>query len=82
MARVLKPGGFLINITPVTWKYAPCPYDGWRILASGLRSLYEDAGLEVVECGNLSLDKSGVDNPNQFGGGEVVDAYAVGRKPS
>lgn len=82
MARVIRPGGLLIAITPVSWKYAPCPFDGWRILASGLRSLYEDSRVDVIECGNLSLDKTGVDIPNQIGGGEVVDSYCIGRKPA
>ena len=81
MARVLRPGGILMTITPLTWKYGPCPFDGWRMYASALRVLYEDAGLEILLTKTESLDQSSDDHRFQTNPGPVIDTLAIGRKP-
>ena len=50
MAGWLQPDGLLLVTVPFSWEYHPCPDDYWRMTASGLRYLFERAGLEVVEC--------------------------------
>ena len=47
LARVTKPGGYVITLNPVSWPYHEAPVDCWRIFPEGMRALYEDAGLEV-----------------------------------
>ncbi len=48
LARVCKPGGYVITINPVSWPYHEAPIDCWRIFPEGMRALYEDAGLRVL----------------------------------
>lgn len=43
--RVLKPGGCVITINPVSWPYHEAPIDCWRIYPEGMKALCEDAGL-------------------------------------
>jgi SAM-dependent methyltransferase len=49
LARVCRPGGYVITIGPVSWPYHEAPIDCWRIYPEGMRALSEDAGLEVLE---------------------------------
>lgn len=48
VARVCRPGGYVVTINPVSWHYHESPVDCWRIYPEGMRALSEDAGLEVV----------------------------------
>lgn len=48
VARVVKPGGLVITINPVSWPYHDYPIDCWRIYPDGMRALYEHAGLDVL----------------------------------
>lgn len=48
MARVLKPGGYLLVSAPWMFLYHASPHDYYRFSADGLRVLLEEAGLEVV----------------------------------
>ena len=47
VSRVCKRGGSVITINPVSWKYHEAPIDCWRIYPEGMKSLYDDAGLET-----------------------------------
>jgi SAM-dependent methyltransferase len=47
LARVTKPGGSIITISPVSWPYHEAPVDCWRIYPEGMRALAEYAGLRV-----------------------------------
>lgn len=47
LARVCKPGGWVITINPVSWPYHEDPIDCWRIYPDGMRALYDEAGLTV-----------------------------------
>lgn len=48
IARVCRPGGLVITISPVSWPYHEAPVDCWRAYPDGMRALYEEASLEVV----------------------------------
>ncbi len=50
VARVCKPAGHIILITPVSWPFHAAPVDCWRIYPDGMRAILEDAGLEVAQC--------------------------------
>ena len=54
LARVTKPGGFVITINPVSWPFHEVPIDCWRIYPDGMKALSEDSGLvlenSVCEC--------------------------------
>jgi hypothetical protein len=59
LARICKSGGMVITINPVSWPYHECPVDCWRAFPEGMRSLYEDASLEVIlsEWGSLEAQQ-------------------------
>jgi SAM-dependent methyltransferase len=59
VARVCKPGGTVITINPVSWPYHEAPIDCWRIYPEGMRSLYEEASLDVLHCSWESLEAVG-----------------------
>ena len=60
MARLVRCGGHVITIVPVSWPYHEAPIDCWRILPEGLGALYEEAGLTpvVLEWESLESVKS------------------------
>lgn len=60
LARVCRPGGHVITISPVTWPYHEAPVDCWRIYPEGMRALYEEAGLVVLESRWECLEPSGL----------------------
>ena len=70
VARVCKPGGIVITVNPVSWRYHTAPYDCWRIYPEGARALYDDAGLDTLLSEFESLE----------GGEGVIDTITIGRK--
>lgn len=60
LARVCRPGGHVVTISPVSWPYHEAPVDCWRAYPEGLRALYEDAGLVVVESRWETLEPRGL----------------------
>jgi SAM-dependent methyltransferase len=48
LARICKPGGYVITINPVSWPYHEYPIDCWRAYPEGMKALYEDAELNVI----------------------------------
>ena len=50
MARMCRPGGWLIVTAPWQWHYHPHPLDCWRILPHGMEALFRFASLEVFEA--------------------------------
>lgn len=65
MARVLKPGGWMIWSVPGWRGCGPhMEEDYWRFMDKGVKVLMEQVGLEVLEL---------IDNPNEN------DIYALGR---
>jgi SAM-dependent methyltransferase len=63
LARVLRPGGHLALVSPVSWPYHEAPIDCWRIYPEGMRTLCEDAGLEVLVCEMMSLEPAPTRRP-------------------
>lgn len=59
LARVVRPGGKVITINPVSWPYHEAPVDCWRIYPEGMRALYASAGLAVEHCLHTSLERPG-----------------------
>jgi SAM-dependent methyltransferase len=47
LARVTKPGGRVITISPVSWPYHEAPVDCWRMYPAAMEALSEFAGLTV-----------------------------------
>ena len=63
MARVLKPGGLVCWIAP--WRFHVhrdelCPYDRWRILDDGMKTLIKEAGLNLLDCQMYQDDTYGI----------------------
>jgi SAM-dependent methyltransferase len=56
VARVCVKGGLVITITPVSWPYHEAPIDCWRVYPEGMKALYEEAGLDVIESTFESLE--------------------------
>jgi SAM-dependent methyltransferase len=52
MARVLKPGGYLIVSTPMYWPRHEVPYDFFRHTYDGLLHLVNESGLELAKLFN------------------------------
>jgi SAM-dependent methyltransferase len=82
LTRVCVSGGLVITICPVNWPYHKDPVDCWRIYPEGMRALYADSGLEVVECLAMYGELSGDHEKAWFPyGGRTLDTICVGRKP-
>jgi SAM-dependent methyltransferase len=58
LARICKPGGYVITINPVSWPYHEHPIDCWRAYPEGMKALYEDAGLSVITSRCESLENT------------------------
>lgn len=56
VARVCKPGGVVITVSPVSWPYHEAPHDCWRVYPEGMRALYEEASLDVLMSNWESLE--------------------------
>jgi SAM-dependent methyltransferase len=65
LARVCKPGGYVITINPVSFPFHEVPIDCWRIYPDGMRALSDDAGLEVIfsKCETLEMKNCKRDIP-------------------
>jgi SAM-dependent methyltransferase len=47
-ARVLKPDGALVLISPASWPYHEAPIDCWRLYPEAMKVLLEEAGCEPM----------------------------------
>jgi SAM-dependent methyltransferase len=64
LKRILKPGGVIITIAPISWPYHEAPVDCWRIYPDGIRALYDDMGLKDVFTTFESLEMDARENKN------------------
>ncbi len=55
IARVLKPGGYVILTTPLYFPIHEEPYDFFRFTPFGLRHLFEQAGLEIARIEPMAV---------------------------
>lgn len=80
-SRVLRHGGLVICVNPVSWPYHEAPVDCWRMFPAAYRALFDEVGLTHVFSwhGNLvPLDPAWV---AEHGPHTVTDTIAIGRKP-
>lgn len=88
LARVLKPGGRVILVSPATWQvhqvrcFRGRRQDGWRVLPDGIRALFEEASLETLVAALEQLDKGNeAARQSQILEGDPIDVIGIGRKP-
>ena len=81
LAGLLKPGGLLVLVAPLTWVPHKNPWDSFRILPDGMRSLLEEAGLDTVVVKAEHLGQTPEEQKCQWGGVAVMDVIGIGRKP-
>lgn len=48
LSRVVRPGGYIVTVNPVSWPYHEAPVDCWRVFPDGMQALLDDAGLETI----------------------------------
>lgn len=77
LTRVVKPDGYLILISPITWKHHRVPVDCWRIWPDGMHSLFEEADLIPIQVEICSLDDQ---TDKQIGNAKVTDLLSIGKK--
>lgn len=60
VARVCKNDGIVICINPVSWPYHEAPVDCFRYYPEGMKSIFEEGGLEIIinQFGNFKYDLS------------------------
>jgi SAM-dependent methyltransferase len=58
LARVVRPGGLVITIAPVSWVYHEAPLDCFRYYPDGLAAISEHAGLTVEHAWWGTLEPS------------------------
>jgi SAM-dependent methyltransferase len=56
VSRVCKPGGTIITINPVSFRYHEAPIDCWRIYPEGMKALYDDAGVDTLLSTSEALE--------------------------
>ena len=56
LKRIIKPGGYIITIVPVSWPYHEAPVDCWRIFPEGFKSIFSTVGLKKITCIFESLE--------------------------
>lgn len=56
LKRLVKEGGKIILINPISWPYHEFPVDCWRIFPEGMRALAEYNDLEVIHSEFESLE--------------------------
>ncbi len=94
MARVLKPGGFMIHIAPSRGHEHRAPTDCWRFYRDGMHAIATWAGLECIEAttdwSKADLEKmaeiaprrhAAILNQGKFAESKWGDTVGVFRKP-
>jgi SAM-dependent methyltransferase len=66
LQRIIKPGGLVITVNPVSWPYHEAPVDCWRIFPDGMKALTDRAGLHLI------LSKVECLEPQHFGYPEQI----------
>jgi hypothetical protein len=72
LARIVRPGGQVIAINPLSWPCHETPIDFWPVFPEGMKALFDDVGLEVVvnRCETHEANRSGRNTP-----GRSIAAY-------
>jgi SAM-dependent methyltransferase len=82
LARIIRPGGLVICVNPVSWPYHEAPRDCWRLFPDAYRALFDEAGLEPVFTWHGNLVPIDPFWRTEHGPHTVTDTIAVGRKPA
>jgi SAM-dependent methyltransferase len=82
LVRVTRPGGLVMTISPINWKYHCAPVDCWRVLPHGLKTLFDVAGLSTELIKRVSLDNLPRDRKHTVGGAKPEDLVGIGKKPT
>lgn len=56
LKRIVKPGGLVITISPVSWPYHEAPVDCWRMYPQAMKALCEATDLQLELCQWESLE--------------------------
>jgi SAM-dependent methyltransferase len=48
LRRIVKPGGLIITVAPISWPYHDAPGDCWRLYPEAMRALCEWGSLEAA----------------------------------
>lgn len=56
LRRIVKPGGAVITISPISWPYHEAPVDCWRLYPEAMGALCEAADLKLELCRWESLE--------------------------
>jgi SAM-dependent methyltransferase len=56
VSRVCRPGGTIITINPVSFRYHEAPIDCWRIYPDGMKALYDEAEIDMVHSTAEALE--------------------------
>lgn len=72
LARVVRRGGLVMTVNPVSWPYHEAPIDCWRVYPEGMQALFDEAGLVTVvnRCESHEPIRSRNDTP-----GRSITAY-------
>jgi SAM-dependent methyltransferase len=54
ISRILKPGGLVCLTAPYAWPFHQHPIDCWRIYPDAMKTIMEDADLDVIETRMVS----------------------------
>ncbi|HXE51528.1 MAG TPA: methyltransferase domain-containing protein, partial [Tepidisphaeraceae bacterium] len=66
LARVTRPGGYVVTVNPVNWAFHENPVDCWRIWPDGMRALHDEAGLTTALALYDHLDDEPMNKPAPF----------------
>lgn len=56
LRRIVKSGGLVVTVTPVSWPYHDAPIDCWRMYPEAMRALCDLTGLRLERCEWGSLE--------------------------
>ncbi|MDB5392238.1 MAG: methyltransferase family protein [Planctomycetaceae bacterium] len=56
VASLAREGGLIWVCAPNTWEFHEFPIDCWRVWPDGMRALFEDADIDVLDCSFVGRD--------------------------
>jgi len=58
ISRIVRPGGLVCLTAPYAWPFHQHPIDCWRIYPDAMKTIMDDADLDVLETGMVSASVS------------------------
>ncbi len=81
VVRVVRPGGYVLCVNPVSWPFHEAPRDCWRLFPDAYRALFEEAGVEHGFSWHGNLVPIDPFWWAEHGPHTVTDTIGIGRKP-